>query len=78
MKLIWVDDPKNNKPSVSLTAFWLTLILVLVLSVLEAAEKIKMPAYLLEVLVTTSVLYFGRRASFKTKHIEMDNKSNEK
>jgi len=58
---MYLKDPKNNKPSVSLTAFAISFILFAGLSVAASLGYVKDTSSLAELFYACSALYFGRR-----------------
>lgn len=69
---IFIIDPKNKVPSVSLTLLIVSFICLLVGDFLEMFEKVKTTSNLMELMVLTVSLYFGRRLNFKTSKLEMN------
>lgn len=64
IKMPWIVDPVNNKPSVSLTNLVVSILFLLVAGSLDLAGRVKNPSIAWEYFATSSVLYFGRRAKF--------------
>lgn len=72
MKLVWINDPKDNSPSISLTLLIVTFAITSVLGVLEALEKVKSTGPFVEILLSFIALYFGRRLKFKGQDYSAD------
>lgn len=58
---MWIKDPKDGKKSVSLTGLVISFVLVTVLIVLNAFEKIKTVSNALELFGLCVGLYFSRK-----------------
>jgi UDP-N-acetylmuramyl pentapeptide phosphotransferase/UDP-N-acetylglucosamine-1-phosphate transferase len=57
----WVIDPKNDKPSVSLTLLLLAVTLFVIAGILNICNIIDGVGVFSEFLYTTCALYFGRK-----------------
>lgn len=69
---MFISDPSNNgQPSATLTFTCIALVCCVVAGFLEAFGKVKTTSLFLELFMTTSAMYLGRRFSFKGKNIEM-------
>lgn len=64
---IWLVDPKDKTPSVSLTLMTVSFILACVLIVLEAFGKIKSTSIVMEIFAFCVANYFGRRFNLNGK-----------
>jgi hypothetical protein len=64
LSLIWVRDPKDDAPSVSLTVLVVSLIYLVTMGALQALGKIQDVGIATEFFGVSSGLYFGRRLSF--------------
>ena len=75
----WMVDPKNGKQSVTLTLMIISFILLVAGVIAMIFGKIDSIGPLLELYVTNTVLYYGRRAKLKTKNlsVEQEGTSNE-
>jgi hypothetical protein len=68
--MLYFSDPKNSKPSVSLTAFIITFVIVLGFGIANALGYVeKEPGPLMELFYASAALYFGRRVSLGQKQI---------
>lgn len=63
----WVADPKDGKPSVSLTILAVSFGLLVVAGGLEVFEVTKSTGPFMELTLSSIALYFGRRFSFGGK-----------
>lgn len=72
MDKLWLTDPKNNKKSVTLTLMVASFILLVVGAGAMIAGYIDNIGPLLEVYITNTVLYAGRRTKLKTKNLKID------
>jgi hypothetical protein len=70
---MYLKDPKNNEPSVSLTITLATYLPLLVLSIKLALEGNIDP--LTNLFFATAALYFGRRINYNKKILSEDKKS---
>ncbi len=59
------SDPKDGKPSVSLTILVVSFILLIIAGGLEIFEVTKSTGPFMELVLSAFALYFGRRFSFK-------------
>ena len=66
LKGIWIDDPKDKAPSVSLTLLMASFIGVLVAAVLHMTGVVHDTSVMVEVFYANVVLYFGRKISGKS------------
>lgn len=64
---MWIKDPKNDKPSVSLTILALSIVILLVSGVLEMMGKIQSTSIAAEFFYGACATYFGRRVKFGDK-----------
>lgn len=62
---MWLKDPKDDKPSVSLTLLVLSCIVLLIVGLLDCFGIIKSTSIFLEFTMSLIALYFGRRLTFK-------------
>jgi len=69
---IWVNDPKDGSPSVSLTLLVISFIAVLAANVLQMLGKISNCGSLQELLYAFVALYFSRRFNFAGKSFTSD------
>lgn len=67
MSLKYFIDPKNKKPSVSLTLMLVSFILLVILSTLKALEHVNSVGAFQELFYATAALYFGRRVQVGNK-----------
>lgn len=75
---LYCPDPKDGKPSVSLTVLWLSIAYLLTLGVLQAMGKVNDTGVAMEFFGISSALYFGRRVSFGGKDYSANNNDEEK
>lgn len=78
MNLIWVNDPKDSKPSVSLSNLVVSIVYLLAMGVLQALGKVQDSGMAMEYFGISSALYFGRRVQFGGKSFNTDIQSEEK
>jgi hypothetical protein len=64
---MYLPDPKDGKPSVSLTMLGISFVTVLGFSISSVLEYTKEPGPLMELFYATAALYFGRRVSIGGK-----------
>lgn len=76
---IFIPDPKDNKPSVTLTMMIASFALCLIGSALEMFGFVKSTSMLMEMFMTTSAIYLGRRTSWLngSKNVKIDGKQEE-
>jgi len=67
VNLAWVVDPKDNKPSVSLTNLCISILFLVVAGILNLAGVIKETGIVVEYFGVSAALYFGRKISFAGK-----------
>lgn len=71
---MWISDPKDNKPSVSLTLLIISFLLVIGAVILEVLGKIDTTSISAEIFFGCAATYFGRRISFNKLKIENKDK----
>lgn len=64
MLKIWVEDPKDKKPSVSLTLLCVGVIFYIAFAILDRMGKVHGVGAFAELFYTTVGLYFGRKLDF--------------
>jgi hypothetical protein len=64
---LFISDPKDKQPSVSLTLLMVSFLAILVGAGLHMYGKVEDTSVLAELFYTTSALYFGRRFNFNNK-----------
>ena len=64
---MYLKDPKDGTPSVSLTFLVLSFILAAGFSVAAALDQTKDPEQLMQLFYACSALYFGRRVNIGNK-----------
>jgi len=69
---MWIADPKDNKPSVSLTLLISSCVILSILGVLESIGIVKSTSIFLELTMSFIALYFGRRITFKGQTFDSD------
>lgn len=63
---LWLKDPKDSKPSVSLTLMVISFVALLAASTFHLAKLTENTSSLTELFMTTCGLYFGRRIQLKS------------
>lgn len=61
---MWLNDPKTQEKSVSLTILVYSFILLLVIGVLQVMNKVTTTGPFTELFYSSVALYFGRRLNF--------------
>jgi len=74
---MYLKDPKNGLPSVSLTLAVVSFVLVLGFSIAAALGKSSNPETLLQLFCATAALYFGRRITIGKQTISNKETDNE-
>lgn len=69
---LFIKDPKQKEPSVSLTMLLIAFIVALVAAGLDMAGKVKSTSVTLELFWGVCALYFGRRMKVNGKEISSD------
>jgi hypothetical protein len=64
---LWVQDPVQKSPSVSLTILVVTFLLVAGATVLHMLGKVSHTSAVVELFYSAAALYFGRRMSINGK-----------
>jgi hypothetical protein len=64
---MYLPDPKDGKPSVSLTMLAISFVAVLGFSIASVLEYSKEPGPLMELFYATAALYFSRRVQIGAK-----------
>lgn len=64
---MYLPDPKDGKPSVSLTMLAVTFVTVLGFSIASVLEYAKEPGPLMELFYAAAALYFSRRVQIGSK-----------
>ena len=75
---IWSKDPKDGKESVSLTLLQITFIGCIIGAMFESVGYIKSSGVMSELFYSMVGLYFFRRATIKSKFMDINNESNKK
>jgi hypothetical protein len=75
---ICFNDPKDGKPSVSLTNLVISITYLVVMGVLQALGKVQDSGMAMEYFGISSALYFGRRVQFKGKTYDTNINEEEK
>jgi hypothetical protein len=73
---LFIKDPKQKEPSVSLTMLVIAFIVAVVAAGLDMAGKVKSTSVTLELFWGVAALYFGRRATLPSKSV-IDEKTKE-
>jgi len=71
----WLNDPKNNEPSVSLTLVMVSFIVYLGVATAEAFGYVKSSEALQMLFMTSATLYFGRRVKRLIEHPKKNKRS---
>lgn len=74
----WFRDPKTSEGSVTLTFTTIAFAIFSILICLEAASVIKNTSAANELFFSCLALYLGRRISFKTSKVELNNEKEDK
>lgn len=74
IKLPFIVDPKDDKPSVSLTILILSVVSVMTAFGLHIAGKVEGTSISLEFFGIAASLYFGRRFGYKQVAVEAEEK----
>jgi len=69
---MYLNDPKDNKPSVSLTLMVLAGVALTIIGILDVAGVAKTTSVFPEVFYSSVALYFGRRFNISGKVISAD------
>jgi len=69
---IWLKDPKDGSPSVTLTILILFTVLLAVAAMFQVFGKVNNTSCLMEIFFSTSALYLGRRLNFGGKTYSSD------
>lgn len=64
---IWIADPKTGERSVTLTLLAVSFLALVVASALQVAGVVNNISSLMELFLTTSASYLGRRINFNGK-----------
>lgn len=75
MAFHYLNDPKDGKPSVSLTLLMVSFLGVLVAASLQLAKVTDSTSVMTEVFYSTLALYFGRRFTVGSKTFTADQAS---
>ena len=62
---MYLNDPKDGKPSVSLTLLMTSFILTIGFGIAQSLGKVNSTGPLLEIFYSMAALYFGRRFTVK-------------
>jgi hypothetical protein len=74
--MLYLTDPKDGKPSVSLTIVLISLLFLLTCGILDLLGKVEGTSIALEFFIIACSLYFGRRMSLsKTEGLKIEGKS---
>lgn len=69
---LWLNDPKDKVPSVSLTLLVVSFILVCTLVTLDALGKVKSTSVSMEIFGFCVANYFGRRLNLNGKTFSVE------
>lgn len=69
---MWLKDPKNKKPSVSLTLMVISFIIAIAVAILMVFKQVEQSGIILELFYGTSSLYFFRKLTFRGKNIQIE------
>ena len=70
--MLYLNDPKDGKPSVSLSLLLVSFILAVGFGAAQALGKTQSMGPLLEIFYSMTCLYFGRRFTFKGQQYTSD------
>ncbi len=68
----WVVDPKDNNPSVSLSLFVLSVVVLLIIGLLNVFSVVSTIGPFSELFYAASALYFGRRLSISKSGVSAE------
>ncbi|MCG3175457.1 MAG: hypothetical protein MOGMAGMI_00386 [Candidatus Omnitrophica bacterium] len=74
----WFKDPKTGEGSVTLTFATIAFAIFSILICLEATSIVKSTSAANELFFSCLALYLGRRVSFKTSKVELNNEKEDK
>lgn len=69
---LWVPDPKDGKPSVSLTLLLFSALMFFIANTLLMLGKVNTIGFILEFTYSCIALYAGRRFTFSGKQFSSD------
>lgn len=72
---IWLRDPSNNQPSVTLSLLIVSFVAALGASALHAAGQLQSTSSFVEILYSMSAIYLGRRISIGGKNFSGNEES---